>query len=80
MDTQYAAHDGITLWGFGTTIAAATADAKNWTEGRFDAAHSDWSVDPCGDSLWAKREEITDPSSGWSVNDDGVVELDEESE
>ena len=72
---QYTAHDGITIWGFGTTVAAAIADAKDWSNGNFDVDRPDCSVDPCGDNLWSLRESLTDPSSGWSV-DDGTVELD----
>lgn len=73
---MFVAHDGITIWGFGHTDTEAIMDAKEWSGGGFDTDRPDCSVDECGPRLWESREKLTDPSSGWSVGSDGVVELD----
>ena len=75
-NNKFVAHDGITIWEFGTTEAEADAEAKFYSEDRFDPSAPDNSIDRCGPRLWSVRDSMLDPSSGWSVDSDMIVELD----
>ena len=74
VETGFVAHDGITIWGFGTTREEAATNAAEYLGKPWPTDRPDCNIDKCGPNLWAVRDSLTDPSSGWSAGD--VVELD----